>query len=161
MASNDDGPTLPIRGRRRSNAISQPYSPVAAPNTSDSAGADVPDVTFSERTAEQQAEYRALVTNQIAQFESSNSAAPQSRPQIFAQHSSPNSAYVPLRKMPDKKIPQPGPAKLTANSGTDEWLVCALRNQYLPEFVMKKLCEMCKESLMEGKLTLVLHQACS
>ncbi len=68
MASDDDGPNLHIRGRRRSNAISQPYSPVAVPSTSDLAGADVPDVTYFERTAEQQAEYRALITNQIAQF---------------------------------------------------------------------------------------------
>jgi len=162
MASDDDGPSLPIRGRRRSNAISQPYSPVAVPSTSDSAGADVPDVTYFERTAEQHAEYRALITNQIAQFERGNSTAPQSRPQIFAtQHTSPNLTYVPSRKMPDKKIPQPGPAKLTAHSGPDEWLQCALRNQHLPEHVMKRLCEMCKELLMEGNFTLISYQACS
>ncbi len=50
------------------------------------------------------------------------------------------------------KVPQPGPAKLTKNSGPDEWLKCALNNQYLPEAVIKKLCEMCKELLMEGEL---------
>lgn len=54
--------------------------------------------------------------------------------------------------MPDPKVPQPGPAKLTKNSGPDEWLKAALNNQYLPEAIMKKLCEICKEMLMEGKL---------
>ncbi|KAL9578414.1 MAG: hypothetical protein Q9212_005733 [Teloschistes hypoglaucus] len=51
--------------------------------------------------------------------------------------------------MPTPKVPQPGPAKLSKNSGPDEWLKCALNNQYLPEAIMKKLCEMCKELLME------------
>lgn len=50
--------------------------------------------------------------------------------------------------MPNK-VPQPGPAKLTSNSSVEEWLQCALNNQYLPEFIMKKLCEICKEYLME------------
>ena len=54
--------------------------------------------------------------------------------------------------MPDSKVPQPGPAKLTSNSGPDEWLQAALQNQYLPESIMKKLCEICKEILMEGRL---------
>lgn len=52
--------------------------------------------------------------------------------------------------MPDPKVPQPGPAKLTMNSEPDEWLKAALNNQYLPETIMKKLCEICKELLMEG-----------
>ena len=47
-------------------------------------------------------------------------------------------------------VPQPGPAKLTKNSTIDEWLQCALQNQYLPEAIIKKLCEICKELLMEG-----------
>lgn len=155
MASNDGEPSLPIRGRRRSNAILQPYTPVAVPSTSDPAGADPLDVTLFDRTPAQQAEYRALITNQIAQFEGSNSAVPKSRPPRFSQNSFAHSIYVPSRKMPDKKIPQPGPAKLTVHSGPDEWLQCALRNQHLPEHVMKRLCEMCKELLMEGKFTLV------
>lgn len=52
--------------------------------------------------------------------------------------------------MPDNKVPQPGPAKLSSNSGPDEWLQAALNNQHLPEAIMKKLCEICKEILMEG-----------
>ena len=56
--------------------------------------------------------------------------------------------------MAKDKVPQPGPAKLTKNSGPDEWLKCALSNQYLPEAIMKKLCEMCKELLMEGLFTI-------
>lgn len=59
--------------------------------------------------------------------------------------------------MPTPKVPQPGSAKLSKNSGPDEWLKCALNNQYLPEAIMKKLCEMCKELLMEGTYTLRLH----
>ena len=51
----------------------------------------------------------------------------------------------------DRKVPKPGPAKLSKNAGVDEWLQKALNNQYLPEPVMKKLCEICKEYLMEGK----------
>lgn len=50
------------------------------------------------------------------------------------------------------KVPKPGPAKLTKNAGVDEWLQKALNNQYLPEAVMKKLCEICKEYLMEGNI---------
>lgn len=52
--------------------------------------------------------------------------------------------------MADGKVPTPGPAKLSKNSSVDEWLQKALNNQYLPEQVMKKLCEICKEYLMEG-----------
>ena len=56
-------------------------------------------------------------------------------------------------KMPkDKKVPKPGPAKLGPNSTPQEWLQCALRNQYLPERIMKQLCESVKEKLMEGQL---------
>lgn len=52
----------------------------------------------------------------------------------------------------DQKVPKPGPAKLSNNAGVDEWLQKALNNQYLPEQVMKKLCEICKEYLMEGMM---------
>jgi len=54
-----------------------------------------------------------------------------------------------------KKLPKPGAARLskTGYSDVDEWLKCAFNNQYLPEAVMKKLCEICKEYLMEGKLS--------
>ena len=54
------------------------------------------------------------------------------------------------RAMTKEKVPKPGRAKLSPNSTPDEWLKCALNNQYLPEAIMKKLCEMCKELLMEG-----------
>ena len=50
------------------------------------------------------------------------------------------------------KVPQPGPAKLGKNSDLDQWLECAKKCQYLPEAIMKKLCEMVKELLMEGRL---------
>lgn len=50
-----------------------------------------------------------------------------------------------------KAIPKPGPAKLGPNSGLDEWLEEAKQCHYLPERVMKELCEMVKEVLMEGR----------
>lgn len=46
-------------------------------------------------------------------------------------------------------VPRPGPAKLTAGSSLDEWLEEAKQCHYLPEAVMKQLCEMVKEVLME------------
>lgn len=63
----------------------------------------------------------------------------------------PQNLDVVPRKMPDKKVPQPGPAKIGLRSGPDEWLLAALSNQFLPEWTMKKLTEICKELLMEGK----------
>lgn len=53
-------------------------------------------------------------------------------------------------KMPKSSVPKPGPAKLTANAGLDEWLEEAKQCHYLPEPVMKQLCEIVKEVLMEG-----------
>ena len=50
-----------------------------------------------------------------------------------------------------KATPKPGPAKLGPSSGLDEWLEEAKQCHYLPERVMKELCEMVKEVLMEGK----------
>lgn len=48
-------------------------------------------------------------------------------------------------------VPKPGPAKLTPGAGLDEWLEQAKLCRYLPEPVMKQLCEMVKEVLMEGE----------
>ncbi|KAK0748510.1 Metallo-dependent phosphatase-like protein [Apiosordaria backusii] len=45
--------------------------------------------------------------------------------------------------------PKPGPAKLRPGAGLDEWLEEAKQCHYLPEPVMKQLCEMVKEVLME------------
>lgn len=47
-------------------------------------------------------------------------------------------------------VPKPGPATLSANAHLDEWLEEAKQCHYLPEPVMKELCEMVKEVLMEG-----------
>lgn len=52
--------------------------------------------------------------------------------------------------MPAPNIPKPGPAKLSKNAGLEEWLEEAKQCHYLPEAVMKQLCEMVKECLMEG-----------
>lgn len=46
-------------------------------------------------------------------------------------------------------VPKPGPAKLPPGAGLDEWLEEAKQCHYLPEPVMKQLCEMVKEVLME------------
>lgn len=46
-------------------------------------------------------------------------------------------------------IPKPGPANLRPGAGLDEWLEEAKQCHYLPEHVMKQLCEMVKEVLME------------
>ena len=47
-------------------------------------------------------------------------------------------------------VPKPGPAKLRPGAGLDEWLEEAKQCHYLPEPVMKQLCEIVKEVLMEG-----------
>ncbi|KAK4140060.1 Metallo-dependent phosphatase-like protein [Dichotomopilus funicola] len=46
-------------------------------------------------------------------------------------------------------VPKPGPANLRPGAGLDEWLEEAKQCHYLPENVMKQLCEMVKEVLME------------
>ncbi|KAF3766422.1 Metallo-dependent phosphatase [Cryphonectria parasitica EP155] len=46
-------------------------------------------------------------------------------------------------------IPKPGPATLRPGASLDEWLEEAKQCHYLPESVMKQLCEMVKEVLME------------
>ncbi|SZF02843.1 unnamed protein product [Blumeria hordei] len=46
-------------------------------------------------------------------------------------------------------VPKPGPAHLSGNAGLSEWLEEAKQCRYLPEYVMKQLCEMVKECLME------------
>jgi hypothetical protein len=51
----------------------------------------------------------------------------------------------------DSDVPQPGPARLAKGAGPDEWLEQAKQCKYLPEADMKRLCEIVKECLMEGK----------
>ncbi|KAK0634898.1 calcineurin-like phosphoesterase [Bombardia bombarda] len=46
-------------------------------------------------------------------------------------------------------VPKPGPARLRPGAGLDEWLEEAKQCHYLPEPVMKQLCEIVKEVLME------------
>ena len=57
----------------------------------------------------------------------------------------------PPPKMPNSSVPKPGPAKLSPKAGLEEWLAEAKQCHYLPEAVMKQLCEMVKECLMEGE----------
>jgi hypothetical protein len=66
----------------------------------------------------------------------------------------------PLPKMPGPNVPKPGPAKLSRNAGPEEWLEEAKQCHYLPEFVMKQLCEIVKEHLMEGASPMYLHDLC-
>ena len=152
-ASNAGGSNPPTRTHRRSNAISQPSSPLVATGAPFIVNADVPPLGYTEQSVGTIDEYKAALSGLIEQFESKKLTAPRTKPQIFAPYSSTSlSTYVPPLKMPDKNVPLPGPAKLGLRSSPDEWLQCALRNQYLPEFVMKKLCEICKEYLMEGEI---------
>lgn len=51
--------------------------------------------------------------------------------------------------MASAQVPKPGPANLRPGAGLDEWLEEAKQCHYLPEPVMKQLCEMVKEVLME------------
>jgi hypothetical protein len=60
-------------------------------------------------------------------------------------------AQTPPPKMPNSNVPKPGPAKLSPRAGLDEWLAEAKQCHYLPEAIMKQLCEMVKECLMEGE----------
>lgn len=52
--------------------------------------------------------------------------------------------------MVNEGVPRPGPAKLGPRAGLDEWLEEAKQCHYLPENIMKQLCEKVKECLMEG-----------
>ncbi|KAL5318775.1 hypothetical protein ACEPPN_013841 [Leptodophora sp. 'Broadleaf-Isolate-01'] len=61
----------------------------------------------------------------------------------------PSLAPPPSFKMPASNVPKPGPANLTKGSELPEWLEQAKRCRYLPEPVMKQLCEKVKECLME------------
>ena len=54
-------------------------------------------------------------------------------------------------KMPNSGVPKPGPAKLSKKSQLPEWLSEAKLCHFLPEAIMKQLCEMVKECLMEGE----------
>ncbi|TVY81256.1 Serine/threonine-protein phosphatase ppe1 [Lachnellula suecica] len=57
------------------------------------------------------------------------------------------SSFLP--NMPAPNVPKPGPAVLGPRAGLPEWLEEAKQCHYLPETVMKQLCEMVKECLME------------
>jgi hypothetical protein len=57
----------------------------------------------------------------------------------------------PSPKMTNSTVPKPGPAKLPPKAGLEDWLAEAKQCHYLPEAVMKQLCEMVKECLMEGE----------
>lgn len=63
----------------------------------------------------------------------------------------PLKSILKTTKMPGPGVPKPGPAKLTARAGPAEWLEQAMQCKYLPEYVMKQLCEIVKEHLMEGR----------
>lgn len=67
---------------------------------------------------------------------------------------------LPVKKMPGPNVPKPGPAKLSSNAGPEEWLEEAKQCHYLPEFVMKQLCEIVKEHLMEGASPKRLYDLC-
>jgi serine/threonine-protein phosphatase PP1-1 len=51
--------------------------------------------------------------------------------------------------MTNTTVPRPGPATLRPSAGLDEWLEEAKQCRYLPERVMKELCEKVREILLE------------
>ncbi|KAK3680458.1 putative cell shape control protein phosphatase ppe1 [Podospora appendiculata] len=51
-------------------------------------------------------------------------------------------------------VPKPGPAKLRPGAGLDEWLEEAKQCHYLPEPVMKQLCEIVKEVPLSRPVTI-------
>jgi hypothetical protein len=64
--------------------------------------------------------------------------------------------HTPHIMAKDPSVPIPGPARLSKGAGPDEWLEQAKQCKYLPEADMKRLCEIVKECLMEGKLKISL-----
>lgn len=58
----------------------------------------------------------------------------------------------PLPKVPISG----GEANVSKGGGVDEWLEMAKKCKFLPEADMKRLCELVKEYLMEGKLRALL-----
>lgn len=71
------------------------------------------------------------------------------RPLPEIPHPLPPTPPLPAANM-DSKVPKPGPAKLGPNASLEEWLEEAKQCHYLPENVMKQLCEIVKACLMEG-----------
>lgn len=53
--------------------------------------------------------------------------------------------------MTNGSVPKPCAARLEPNSSPQEWLEQAKLNRFLPEHIMKQLCEKTKEALMEGE----------
>ncbi len=81
-------------------------------------------------------------------------AAMASRHRRSAAISNPSDFYQPkpsTQSMAPATVPKPGPAKLSPKASLPEWLAEAKQCHYLPEAVMKQLCEMVKECLMEGE----------
>jgi len=72
-------------------------------------------------------------------------------PANLEEHHGGNDASTPDSNMPAPNVPKPGPAVLSQRAGLPEWLEEAKQCHYLPETVMKQLCEMVKECLMEGE----------
>jgi len=96
-------------------------------------------------------------SNAISQSLSTSAPRPRSTSHSRS-HSLTNNTFPQHRPLPpipptatmNPSVPRPGPARLSPRSGPKEWLEQAKMNRYLPEYVMKQLCEMVKEHLMEG-----------
>jgi hypothetical protein len=121
-----------------------------------SSGSDSPPSTKHLEFADEEAEeLRSLFKRPLPPIPVTNTVdAPRRPPSPLPAFHFPARTPTP-RKMPNSNVPKPGPAKLSTKAGLEEWLAEAKQCHYLPEAVMKQLCEMVKECLMEGEYYIV------
>lgn len=97
--------------------------------------------SLARRPSQQRSDIKSLVESRIPS---------RPRPLVHPETLIANQVWT----MPDgSNVPQPGPARISKGGGPDEWLEAAKQCKYLPEAIMKQLCEIVKENLMEGKLS--------
>lgn len=128
--------------------VEQSSSGLSSSSSSGSDGSDTPKTEIVERADEEPVEFPIRRGPSVSGIRVTRGVSVQrsSLPFFKFPASSP-----PPPKMPNPKVPKPGPAKLSPRAGLDEWLSEAKQCHYLPEAVMKQLCEMVKECLMEGE----------
>jgi hypothetical protein len=110
-----------------------------------SSGSDSPTAKVVEYADDEPEEFPFRPGRSVSGIQVTNTYSVERSPLPFFQFP------PPPPKMPNPKVPKPGPAKLSPRAGLEEWLAEAKQCHYLPEAVMKQLCEMVKECLMEGE----------
>jgi hypothetical protein len=116
-------------------------------SSSSSSGSASPTTEHVEHADEEPVEFPIRAGPSVSGIQVTNTVSIQRSPLPFFKF--PERTSPP--SMPNPKVPKPGPAKLSPRAGLDEWLAEAKQCHYLPEAVMKQLCEMVKECLMEGE----------